>query len=643
MMMQQQRIPEGQKTRTIYNLIKEERYQDAIRHLNIELQFCPKSRVMSILAYCHFMSQDYTSASQTYEQLTFLYPEVDEYKLYHAQSLYKEGDYESALRACSGIKSNKYGSQIAILNAYIRYEMDEISMAKNLSESVDNDAKSVILKAAILLKENKYKEALEQYEHAKGIVGPNCELLYNLALCHYRMKQYDKCMQYIAEIIEKGTREHPELGVGTNEEGAEVPSVGNTQALKESALIEAFNLKAAIEYNLKKYSAAREALWDMPPRSESEYDPVTLMNHALMNIDNDPTNGFKKLNYLLHNPPFPPETFANLLLLYCKFQYFDLAADVLAENSDLTFKYINQDDFEYIEAVIFQNTNTDETAKKLERLGTKHVEELRRITRAIKDAQWEKDDDALKKTLKDYDDSLEKYIPVLMAECSIYWQKEKYEMVERLLLNAREYCAVHDTWKLNLAHCFFIQEGKYSEAIQNYEAIYNKNINALMELPAIVIANLCVSYIMITRNERAEDIIKTLEDTEARAFEENPDKPHYHLCIVNLVIGTLYCSKGNYEFGIGRIIKSFDPIPKKLGTDTWYYAKRCLLSLVEKMSKHMIMIPDKTVIEILDFLENCEQYGKKIRTNLDPKIDGEDTYVTQEARILKRMFIKLRD
>ena len=46
-------------------------------------------------------------------------------------------------------------------------------------------------------------------------------------------------------------REHPELGVGNNAEGIEQKSVGNTQALKESALIEAFNLKAAIEYNIK--------------------------------------------------------------------------------------------------------------------------------------------------------------------------------------------------------------------------------------------------------------------------------------------------------------------------------------------------------------------------------------------------------
>jgi len=60
-------------------------------------------------------------------------------------------------------------------------------------------------------------------------------------------------LKYIAEIIEKGVREHPELGVGSNAEGIDVRSVGNTQALKETALIEAFNLKAALEYQLKNY------------------------------------------------------------------------------------------------------------------------------------------------------------------------------------------------------------------------------------------------------------------------------------------------------------------------------------------------------------------------------------------------------
>ena len=54
----------------------------------------------------------------------------------------------------------------------------------------------------------------------------------------------------------------------------EVRSVGNSQVLKETALIEAFNLKAAIEYVMKNIDAAKEALTDMPPRTEEELDPV---------------------------------------------------------------------------------------------------------------------------------------------------------------------------------------------------------------------------------------------------------------------------------------------------------------------------------------------------------------------------------
>jgi len=169
-------------------------------------------------------------------------------------------------------------------------------------------------------------------------------------------------------------------------EGMEVRSVGNTFALRETALIEAFNLKAAIEYALKNCqyllykssfienstrsldAAASEALTDMPPRDESELDPVTLHNLALMNMDSQPTEGFAKLQFLLQSNHFPPETFANALLLFCKFEviktivfenyllfstqyqkytysiskYYDMAADLLAENSHLTFKYLTQ-------------------------------------------------------------------------------------------------------------------------------------------------------------------------------------------------------------------------------------------------------------------------------------------------------------
>lgn len=103
-------------------------------------------------------------------------------------------------------------------------------------------------------------------------------------------------------------------------EGIDVRSVGNTLTLHETQLVEAFNLKAAIEYLLKNYDSAREALTDMPPRSEEEIDAVTLHNHALMNMDTKPSEGFEKLQYLLQQNPFPKETFGNLLLLYIKYE-----------------------------------------------------------------------------------------------------------------------------------------------------------------------------------------------------------------------------------------------------------------------------------------------------------------------------------
>lgn len=78
----------------------------------------------------------------------------------------------------------------------------------------------------------------------------------------------------------------------------------------------------------------------MPPRSEEELDAVTLHNQALMNMETKPTEGFEKLQFLLQQNPFPPETFGNLLLLYCRYEYYDLAADVLAENAQLTYKYL---------------------------------------------------------------------------------------------------------------------------------------------------------------------------------------------------------------------------------------------------------------------------------------------------------------
>jgi hypothetical protein len=134
-----------------------------------------------------------------------------------------------------------------------------------------------------------------------------------------------------------------------------------------------------------------------------------------------------------------------------------------------------------------------------------------------------------------------------------------------------------------------MQDGKFKEAIRYYEPIVKKQLESLLAVPAIVLANLCVSYIMTSQNEEAEELMRRVEKEEERAGFAAPDKQSFHLCIINLVIGTLYCAKGNFEFGIGRVMKSLEPYKTKLGLDTWFYTKRCFLALAETLAKHMIM------------------------------------------------------
>lgn len=67
-------IPEGQRTKTIYSLIRDKKYTEvffmlgvihfkAIQFLNHHLQFAPKSRALSLLGYCYYQNQDFSNAA----------------------------------------------------------------------------------------------------------------------------------------------------------------------------------------------------------------------------------------------------------------------------------------------------------------------------------------------------------------------------------------------------------------------------------------------------------------------------------------------------------------------------------------------------------------------------------------------------
>ncbi|XP_028395432.1 tetratricopeptide repeat protein 30A-like isoform X2 [Dendronephthya gigantea] len=647
--MEMSTIKDGEYTSTIYSLIKGQKFAEATNYLSLELENHPKSRAaLSLLGYCYFQQQNFENAAECYEQLIQINPEVDEYKLAYAQSLYKAFKYPEATKATFQIENPAYQSQVLKLQAAIKYGEEDLQGAKSMVEQCAGDDPDVEINLGCLLyKEKRYSEACQKFSSAMNVLGYQPDLSYNIALCFYSMKQYAPALKHIADIIEKGIREHPELSVGMTTEGIEVRSVGNTKVLHETALVEAFNLKAAIEYQLKNYEAAQEALTDMPPRSETELDAVTLHNQALMNMEVNPTTGFEKLQFLLQQNPFPPETFGNLLLLYVKYQYYDLAADVLAENAHLTYKFLTPYLYEFLDATITRQTSPEEAFRSFDEMATKQTEQLRKLTKQVQESRQNHDDEAVKKAVNEYDEALERYIPILMAQAKIYWDLENYPQVEKIFRKSVEFCNEHEVWKLNVAHVLFMQENKYKEAIGFYEPIVKKHYDNILSVSAIVLANLCVSYIMTSCNEEAEELMRKIEKEEEQVAYDDPEKKIFHLCIVNLVIGTLYCAKGNYEFGMSRIIKSVEPYNKKLGTDTWYYAKRCFISLLENMAKHMIMLRDSITLEIIQFLEHCEVYGRNIPGLVEQPLEEEKLHpgrntVTYEARLLKSLFIKLK-
>lgn len=56
-----------------------------------------------------------------------------------------------------------------------------------------------------------------------------------------------------------------------------------------------------------------------------------------------------------------------------------------------------------------------------------------------------------------------------MMQAKAYWDLANYPMVEKIFRQSAEFCSEHEIWKLNVGHVFFLQDGKYKDAIRYYE------------------------------------------------------------------------------------------------------------------------------------------------------------------------------
>jgi tetratricopeptide repeat protein 30 len=154
-----------------------------------------------------------------YERLSKFYPDIKEYRFYYAQSLYKSNQSAAAQKVCHSLAEEKeFQSRVLKLEAAIKFDAQDIAGSKILIDRlrkgvflilISDDAETMTNQACFLYKEGKYQEAKEQYVKASKISGFNPELAYNIALCNYKLKKYVSALKHIADIVEKGIRDHP--------------------------------------------------------------------------------------------------------------------------------------------------------------------------------------------------------------------------------------------------------------------------------------------------------------------------------------------------------------------------------------------------------------------------------------------------
>lgn len=606
----------------------------------------PKSRAaLSLLALCYYYDQDYTRAVGLYTRLTELFPAVEDYQIYRVHALLKIGAVAEATDYLSQIHTDKCSQRMLLINVAARIDDEDLDACKGiLNDCVPDDPTTICAEATLDFMEGKYDDALAKFSNAYNLIGFEANVAYNVALCHYMLVQHSEAGDIIEEIITRAVEQYPQFKLDNSSNDHSF--VFNSFALQESFLVEAYNLKAAIQYNDKNYQGALKIMDSMPQRKDEELDPVSLHNNALFDTDQDVNASFDKMKFLLSNPPFPPVTFKNILTLYCKHGYQDVAADILAENSELAYDLLSQDVNDFFGASIMSMESPDGAIPKFQITCKKLSASIRSLVKTLDDAKNSGNSDEAHTIESDIAKKIDILLCNVMAQASIYWEREDYSMVEHLLTNHAEYCCNHDEWILNMGHCIFAQQGgKFKDCIRYYESFVNTHSpESILQVSPIVLANLCVSYIMNDENEAAEEIMKRVDREEISQADRNSLDAKQHGCIIDLVIGTLYCEKGNYTFGITRICKSLRPFDKKLDADTWYYAKRCFLALADKVAKQMIILKRHLADALFEFLDDVIIYGRELEASIQHETgSAEDkaNSVSVEALKLRATFEKL--
>eukprot|EP00986_Skeletonema_menzelii_P002032 scaffold556_cov144-Skeletonema_menzelii.AAC.1 len=646
-------------TSRVYSCIRDCKYDVGIKILQSLLEDgVPRQReLLSLLAYCFYQEEDYLRSSEIYEELLEMCPSSEQYQLYYVQSLVHAESFIDASRAAVSstvLPSSPFFHQIKLLQAQAEMEQGLLlEAAATLKHCIEEDTDTVLSLAAIHFRNKDYASALDKYLDARSL-DDRPIIAYFIALCHYHLEDYEMALSAVNDIIETRVEDDFE---------------------DNSCLY--YNLKASILYAMKDVKAAKatmKELMDMGEEEEDLLDAVTMHNDAIVKFDTDPAAAIQKLQCIITSQPlhefYPSEAFGNILIMLLNQGHEDLASETFEAYKHVAPELLPHETYSYVQAAVTSMTSPTETlersvverAKRLKlemkRLRSKKLPSTRAATASIRPtssrpsssrpmssrpstAVTQRD---LARATKEFEISVNEFVPLLMLQAKTLWDQGGYAKTEAFLQQHSEILGDSDVFCENMAHSLFLQQGdKFEESIPYYEMLINSHTEAsnLLELPAMALANLCVAYILTNQNEEAEAVMKAIALEEDNALAMGDVTESYHNSIVNLAVGTLYCERGNYDFGISRIIKSLEPFDKNLSPDTWFYTKRCFLALASKISKLMFMMNDVMLHEIIDFFDDVTAEGTNIVLDDIISLTDQPITIASESRQLKQLFMTL--
>jgi tetratricopeptide repeat protein 30 len=510
------------------------------------------------------------------------------------------------------------------------------SLSTTLSHCPEDDYETTFALATLDFREGRNAKAMEKYKKARQMLGRQQPMLtYCIAFCHYRLSEYDASLELIDEIIDNSKDNDQD------------------QCNSESFLVEALNMKAAVLYTTKNADAAKSSMTQL----NGSIDTVTIHNDAIVNIEEDPSIGIHKLELLLSNHPYPRETLGNLLTMYTRHGQDHLAAEVFEANNSLAQELLPSDLYAYFNAAMMSLSCPDDAIVLLKTQTARHADNVRAAKKGISEATAvsirsamtkrptksarssidveKKGNKALAVVSNKNDDLLKCFMPALCLQAKIYWDKREYSRAEQVLEDHADFCSGQDAWHINMGHVMFFQQ-KFDASIEHYELLIERHAD-LLKLPAVTLANLCIAYVLVGRNEDAEELIKAVEKDEDERAALGEGRVRVHSCIINLCIGSLYFQKKNYAFGIDRICKSMFPFKENICQDTWFYVKRSFLAFALMLANQSIPINDEFLKDIIGFFVEAETHGEHIMI----ASDSASATVASEGHQLKKIFMKI--